>query len=306
MIAELEVEPDIDGSVCYYDPIEHLATILHPLGSKLRLMAALNFNAYIDDSGSHKDSRVFVLGGCIGPASDWSLWYPQWKGLLTNPGNGHRAIEYFHAVEAAHSGGEFRGWNKEESNLFPIRLIPTIEKRRIVKFGVAIVMKDFREIITGKLLEEFKSPYYLCMLSCVALLRGLLKRQDAPRKERIGYIFEEQNEFEAHAKALYSEIKSVKRNERYYKMGPIAFDTKRNAPMLQAADLVAFETYSYMQERMGIRKREYPQRYDLLSSRNFVSKLYSKKDLENLWDKPLDDSLGGQGIKPRDALASGA
>ena len=245
----------------------------------------MDFGSFIDDSGSHKDSSVFILAGCLAPAKDWSKWYSQWKQVLDRP-NGHKPIEYFHAVDAAHSRGQFWGWKKDESNLFPLRLIPAIESNKIWKFAAAVGMDAFHRTIKGQVLDQVKSPYYLCMLMCMVMVADFMRRSGAPRKERVAYVFEEQNKFAPHALELYNDIKSVKENERKYKLGSIAFDSKKGSPMLQAADLVAYESYGRMKEILGIRKLEYPQRYQAISARNFGSCFFDQEALEKVASDP--------------------
>ncbi len=67
------------------------------------------FTACFDASGSDHDQPILMVAGFVSSASDWVDFERKWKERLKVEG-----IECFHAVEFAHSKGQFSGWRDQE------------------------------------------------------------------------------------------------------------------------------------------------------------------------------------------------
>lgn len=242
--------------------------------------------AYMDESGTHGGSRVAVVGGCVAFSKDWSLWNSQWQPILKNPGDNKKPLAYFHSREASHSRDEFYGWPKDEANEFALKLIPVMNKHRIHNVAAAIDMDAFNEIITGETREKLEDPYYFAMLLCVYDIADWI-RHHVPRKTRVAYIFEQNTKFEKRAHEIFNNILRKRDGARRYKMGALSFDDRINSPMLQAADIVAYETHREMRRRLGEENLEYRNRYELLTSpKRYLGRFVTRPGLEQIANDP--------------------
>jgi hypothetical protein len=270
-----------------------IASAAHPLDSKQRILAVLK--AYLDESGTKNSPKIFAMGGAVASETEWSLWHPQWKAILKNPGGGRKEIEYMHMKECVHGSAQFKGWPKEESNRFPLRLIPTLIKPGIYKVSSAILMEDFRDVIKGELLQKVKSPYYLCMLLCMKAIADKMREMRGHwvgRKERVAYIFEEQAEYEIEATRLFYDIKNKQNGERLYKLESCTYAPKTRFTPLQVADMMAWETHREMRRRIGDADDEFRERWSMLSSTNYLGYWWDREELEKLASDPnafIDD-----------------
>lgn len=61
---------------------QRLAESLHPLGSRVRMMAIFDLRAYFDESGTDTSSTTVVVAGYLAPADDWSALESQWLDAL--------------------------------------------------------------------------------------------------------------------------------------------------------------------------------------------------------------------------------
>jgi hypothetical protein len=248
------------------------------------------FKAYLDESGVKNDPNIFAMGGCVAPENAWSLWHPQWKAFLDDPGNGRGKIGYMHMVECIHSREQFTGWTKEETNAFALKLARSFNNHPLIyKVSSAIVMKDFHDVIKGELLEKVKSPYYLSMLLCVKAIADKMRQLRgiwAARKERVAYIFEEQAEYEIEASRLFRHIVEKQDGARRFKLESCSFEPKQRFTPLQAADMMAWETNREMRRRIGQASDEFRERWKVLSSTNYLGYFWDREELEQLASSP--------------------
>jgi Protein of unknown function (DUF3800) len=269
--------------------IENVTSRLHPTApqSAPRVVAVITeLRAYMDESGTHDGSRVAVVGGCVAFGNEWSSWNSQWQPILQTPGDNKKALAYFHSKEAAHSSKEFYGWPKDEANSFALKLIPLINKHKIFNIAVAVDMDAFNQIIVGETRERLEDPYYFGMLMCVHHIADYIRHQ-VPRKTRVGYVFEQNTKFERRAHEIFNNIKLKRDGARRFKMGALSFDDRINAPMLQAADIVAYETHREMRRKLGEANVEYASRFDLLTSQpKYMGRFIGRGGLEQIANDP--------------------
>ena len=59
--------------------------------------------AYMDDSGTHRESPAIVVAGCVGLADHWDAFVPRWQSILRAFG-----VACHHNVDCAHFSGEYK------------------------------------------------------------------------------------------------------------------------------------------------------------------------------------------------------
>ena len=104
---------------------------------------------YYDDSGTHRGSRVAVWGGIAGHTEYCNELEVAWKSQLTHPCDGKPPIKAFHSSLLSAGRGEFEGYSEAEKDLTRrnFRKIILDAGLTVLSFGVSI--SDWDEIVTG-------------------------------------------------------------------------------------------------------------------------------------------------------------
>ncbi len=194
-------------------------------------------SAYFDESGSHGDSRVFVLSGLVTPAHQWERFSGEWMKALSNEG-----ITDFHMVDFSHSIGQFKGWEAERSKMFITRLIDIICRRVSFRLWTVIVVNDYRQFVIE---NSDHMMYTLSAIGCASRLRRIADR----RSTYIPCMFEQGGL--GGRRALDAFLVQQRRDPDFYRMGALRLGDRRLSPPLQAADLHAYEVYKYFADQLA-------------------------------------------------------
>lgn len=240
-----------------------MASIVHPPEAVRRVMAVLK--AYFDESGF--DGPVFTLCGFVATEELWGKFDCDWKALLKNPCKHEirtkipikpsvlaqicRPLDYLHAEEMESMGdGRFRRIGQQNRTYLIDESINLIIKSGIVGVGSGVIIPEY-----DKLSDEVKkavgSPYLLCMRYVLAEIAKQAS-MFVGETEDIAYVFEDQFIWELKAHALFAELRQS--FEQEYRMGSIAFGSKKKFTPLQAADRLAYETFRHFSERSTNRR----------------------------------------------------
>jgi hypothetical protein len=98
-----------------------LARGLHPSSSSHKVVAVLQ--AYLDESGTHAQSPVVMIGGFVASADLWGLIETDWNGILANIG-----VPYFHASECEAGDGIYWSIPRELRDALFVGLSKVIAK----------------------------------------------------------------------------------------------------------------------------------------------------------------------------------
>jgi len=206
-------------------------------------MAEEHLIAYLDESGIHSQARVVAVAGFIAPSEQWNIFVPQWMACLRKRGVGQvRAAN----LESGH--GSFAGWPLDARAELRSELISTVLKNAILGFGSAVVIDDFEHVGGGVLKKILGAPYFLACQSAIieATYRAdLFLGAQGP----IRFIFEQQPELAGRVAKIYQAMRSERGLPHWHRLGPLEFRTKAEAPALQAADLLVYESYKEIDNR---------------------------------------------------------
>lgn len=188
--------------------------------------------AYFDDAGTHRDSRVVVLAGYIGPVSEWELLEAEWAGFLQR-----ESLRFYHSVECVAARGPFAGRSNPDCNRLHRDAVGIITRRRLVPLGVAVDTPSYRSAPTQPHEELGR-----CFVHVVEYL-GRYMEQHASH-EQVALVLEEMPGVMGRLVEDYESLMAPDRLGRFrqYFAGPPAFRPKRETFALQAADVLAYET----------------------------------------------------------------
>src|SRR5690348_12114049 len=117
---------------------DYVSWLLHSENCKSGLIAVLNYTGYFDESGTHAQSPVIVVGGYVSPAQDWRRLEIKWRKVLKKAG-----APYYHTTDLEQNPPRriYKGWTRERADKLTDRLIPLLKDH--VKWGLAIyVLRD--------------------------------------------------------------------------------------------------------------------------------------------------------------------
>jgi len=142
----------IDALVCDLAP--------HARGGRLLML----LNGYFDDSGSHPESPIFVLGGLVSTVDSWKLFSAEWDAKLRQ----EPSIEYLKMSEANAFTGQFkRGWNPRLRDQKLLELAEIIPKHAMFRADVSISPEIWRSYLKGTMFRGREQSLFLFVLRFV-------------------------------------------------------------------------------------------------------------------------------------------
>ena len=227
--------------------------------------------AYFDDS-KNKDEGIFAVAGYLSTVPMWDgSFNAAWREVIKNA---PRPIEEFKAADCRHRTEGFEGWTPDESKALTTALVDVIVGPSIpnlVGIGAAVLIENFAELQeeTRQRFERF--AYLLCGgMVCDAVFQLSEKYVGS---DDVRFIFDEQDELEAKMREIFKEVKALLPDEYAAKIQKPLFEPSNRHAALQAADLLAYETYKEMKNR----RENPPRRISVALQRLVEGKLHSAR-----------------------------
>ena len=182
------------------------------------------YAAYFDDSGHPDDQEAVVVAGFVASEDDWLLFEREWQEILDREG-----MEIFHMTDFEKS----KIWPQHKKDALLSKLINTIKIRTVKSISQGVFMKDYKQINEQRAFEEtIGTPYALAGRTVTKSLADW-KRSFAPEDKLLVF-------FEDGTKHKGDFIDAMERDQ----LPCPAFIKKCEATPLQAADLLAWETFN--------------------------------------------------------------
>lgn len=198
--------------------------------------------AFLDDSGSHDahglepGSNVVAAAGFVMLGERRSDFEKDWLAALKN--NGARE---FHMRDFAHRRGEFEGWPPQRSDSLISELVAVVHAYALIYVGGLVLVRDYQSIIPVSLKAEIVHPLCMAFAACIEeFLRFLGQGEVRVREpgEKIQIIFDRKPGYYERLSRILQELKT--RADRFDLIDGLIFES-REAPEIQAADLIAYE-----------------------------------------------------------------
>lgn len=235
--------------------------------------------AYLDDTGTHKDSVVAGVFGLVGTPAEFSLIDEAWRSYLKSVG-----LSWFHSVDCEYRKKEFSDREQPDRDAIWKRLIETIGNHAVVMVGSAVVRADWDQALTPKEKSFFgDDPLYFCFEHCMQQLSKWSK--EYRNGESVSIVFAQQRQYEEIAEKLF---RFYSRSQRFSNLGPsFSLGDPRHIVPLQAADIVAYESYQYMRTRRDAQEMRWQLRQLLDSGIGHICQFHDAKTLRILMgEKP--------------------
>lgn len=188
---------------------------------------------YCDDSGSHDDADIAVVGATVMNKQGFIDLDEAWHKLLRE-----FRIEAIHMRDFLRTHGRYSAMPSEMKKALFTSIARAINKSKIYSISVAIPNTDFRSLFPSEAYKHFMGGYALAFLGIVianhdlALMTGY--------NNRISYLVDKGSQHHheqlegAHAVMLKIENET---GEKF--TGPMASDLDDNNNALQAADVLS-------------------------------------------------------------------
>ena len=183
------------------------------------------FEVYADESGCDDYSRVLAIGAYLIEKSAASVMKRKWQRVLDK-----YHVPYFHMVDVAHGSGIYSGMPDAKLDNMARSMIELVQKYVTWGFAFACPPHRIDDPLNGN------DPYSLTVTSVLTAIDSTLSTEIAGD----GYDLYIEDGHSSKAKAV-QEIERIKRLGSHGKLLSYAFVKKKDAVLLQAADLLVWQ-----------------------------------------------------------------
>jgi hypothetical protein len=211
-----------------------------------------------DESGTHDGSPIVCVAGYVMEKEQARELDREWSEVL-NWSALPRALPYFHMADCAPDPGNgvFAGLDKTLRIQLVARMIGVIKRRTVKGFAVTVNAEEFAAIVKDHPL--YRDPYVLAADAAMHGIMRWFKTLDAI--ERVAYVFETGHPSRTELDALIRLWSVVPKFRDDCHYAGHAFVPKAGNPVVQAADLLAWQWHKDRKNLLEGR----PHRKDLLS-----------------------------------------
>ena len=192
-------------------------------------------SVYLDASGTHRESDVVTIAGCIATDHHWERFGREWTGVLAGAG---LEPPVFHATDFERPGKP-DGWSLEKKIRVRQRLISKVERRTRERFGLAVVVSAYHEAVRDGLAPNL-SPLAFAVMEVVKQVGTWAV--SLPSTHTIRYYFEDQSERRGDISNGMDFIRSRPPLLERFRCAAWGWVPKET-PAAQAADMLAYEVW---------------------------------------------------------------
>jgi hypothetical protein len=262
------IDQRLPGSGYRTQPLRRELRPLYPGRRQLPLVAALA--GYFDASWSDpkKPERgIVAIAGYVGTVDMWDEQFsPSWNAMLAAANEAVAAdeevgpdnrIREFKASDCRQLKGEFKKWKREHCNALTHQAVSEIvaPERRIVGLGAAVSIDYTRLSADKKVRRQFE---LYCFSACLLLVIADALAFATPMlgEDHLQIIFDEERDREYKMVQTFDELRRHVVPDFLDRIRRPHFSHSHEVPPLQAADLLAYETYKEIRNRTDSPPRE--------------------------------------------------
>ena len=235
--------------------------------------------AYIDDSGSHNGSPVCLVAGYWGGVGQWRKFERAWKAVLDE-----YHVDEFHAKifwgrdKFKQRLGAYKDWPEQRRHQFMFELLRVIGSFKLYPFASGILDSEWKKqsrgwqlILSGatsKYPNANRHPIFMAFRTAAMRAVG-----HCYRGVTMHFVFDSNKNLDGWASICYAELKrraQIEKTEWASSLGEFTVADSKKALPLQAADLLAYEAFKYVQFAKGDKNVEVRPQY-ALALKNFRS-----------------------------------
>jgi hypothetical protein len=220
--------------------------------------------AYMDESGIHDGAHVCAIAGYWGSARKWRRFETRWTSVIKDA---HEpSLREFHSVEFWYADGRRKGifakWDDTKADKFIEDLVQCIVETKLFPTSAVLVVDEWRKLnkaermlLSGGYYDTVNqrwiatgAPNKTYFLPCqFAVVTPAINCKPGLH---VHYTFDLNKQFKNHAVALFQLLKNDQTLACRHRLGRLDLETSENAAGLQAADLLAYQTYKFGKYRI--------------------------------------------------------
>ena len=200
-------------------------------------MAALKL--YFDESGTHKSAAGIAIAGYVASTDSWLHFSEDWSVALKRFG-----VSCFHMTDWENRRGEFKGMKERERKRLYNKLVTIIHRYAEGGLAASFHVHDFQkaDLLLG-------SPYIFC--STLAIAAANQWAETVSFDDELEFVFEKGAETASYFKRAFEAAQKNKQFAARFRLGSISYADRRRVVPLQAADILAYETYKKLDGRLN-------------------------------------------------------
>lgn len=202
--------------------------------------------AYFDESIAHVGAPILCVAGYLIGSEDAKRLSAEWTRALAK-----RGLPYFRMSACAHGNKPFDRLSRDDRVALGRSMIECIKRRTILGLAVSVNLADFERLMPQHPL--IGTPYTFCAQVIIGGVANWIREQRYEGK--VAYFFEAGHASGPEADGLMRKIfhdPELKLSCRY---GGHSFVEKIEAPPVQAADLLAWQSYTDLRHQSENRPR---------------------------------------------------
>jgi hypothetical protein len=195
--------------------------------------------AYFDDSGTHAGSPAVIWAGFMAHIDEWTTLEDEWLALLRR-----EKLTHMHMADLANSRGQFDLWSEARRDALTYEFRQIIQARNIIGIGAVVRSAAWTEVIAGTWLEDrLYSPVLFAFEHAIqqALHWAEAANLQTGISEKIDFVFDLREQDAAKGLKLANSYGEAEQWAPWFRGAK--FMKMREVIPLQAADMLAFETY---------------------------------------------------------------
>ena len=167
----------------------------------------------------------------------------EWEEVLNDPDLPH-ALQFFRMSDCAHAMGVFRGLD-DHCDRIARKMISIARERSMIGFAATIDQEAYKEIVQNS--TGYPNPYTFLVRMCLGFVKNRIAQSD--QEIRVNYMFEAGHKHRSDADRIMGEIANNSRRMTDYRYAGHSFINKTDVPIVQSADLLAWQTFTDFKRR---------------------------------------------------------
>jgi len=246
---------------------------------------------YFDDSGTHNESPITVIGGWIAPIQQWKKFIKEWNKAKAEYGFGELHTANFMFNNKNSEFADKDEWNDAKKKIVLQRLESIILQRVSHGFCLRVVKKDHSELIPQELKKTVGNfPYTYALRGAIGFMENWRKKIGIT--EPTEYIFDTMTKGAAKTEINRVFEEAIQMENTLHKYGIYkgwhSFRDSEEILPLQAADMLAWlslRAYMYEHNRSSMPQFAIETWNRLLLSKKLYAKAQTRENLREFMSK---------------------
>jgi hypothetical protein len=199
--------------------------------------------AYFDDRGTHLQSEIAVAACFLSDVTRWNQFQLEWELILEEAGI---SATGFHMADFVARKAPFDDWQQVKRDLIIKRFVDTIIKYALAGMATAVFKSAYDKHVKGQLREKLGHHHYtFAVQSCLAYIEK--RRHLHADWQPMDYVFDAMSNGKHEIINLFDDIHNQGLGMHFGVLPHCySFGNRRAVVPLQAADILAWETFKHM------------------------------------------------------------